>query len=377
MNIKAIVILSIIFTIPIIAFTQRGYYIQDNTKNVNIKILKINDRDNYRYFRFYKNDSLKYLTPAEVSEYGIDQDKVFVSAEILLNDTIQKVFLEKLVEGPVSLYFFRSAGFKSYYLSRNGGLLTELPRQQKKEGIELDFRDQLSEYMNSCAKVSKVANLVTYNKNSMKRYINSYNICDLKYFLRTRVGVLASFNFTNIKLPKNYTSKYLQQMNFDQIKNISAGIFVDQPLFENVFLLHSELVITKTGFSAFSRNENKDIDFVSNLITLNLPIQIRYLFPLGGFTPFINAGSNIGYNWKNEDAIYETLHTPDQIEINTIPHNQANSDFQLGYAAGAGIDISITGRNSLILECRYTKLYGLEPETLMFSGLQFITSISF
>jgi len=376
-NHKANILLSILLTFPIIVYTQNGYFIQDNTKNVNIKILKLFGNDSFRNFRFYKKDSLITLTPKDASEYGYNQDRVFISTDILLNDTIQRVFLEKLIDGPVSLYFFRSAGFKSYYLSRNGDILTALPRQMKKEGRKLDFRDQLSEYTTSCAKVSNAAKLVSYNKNSMKRFISSVNSCDLKYFLRARFGIFGSFNITNTILPKSFTSNYIKPLKFDRNINEAVGIFVEKPVFQNAFILHTELAISKTGLSAFSTVENKDIDFVVNLLTISMPIQIRYLIPIGDFKPYINAGSNLSYHLKNEEVLYETVHTPDLIEINTILHDKLNSDFQLGFIAGAGIDIRITGRNSFTLECRYSKLYGLAENSMMNSGLHFITSASF
>jgi len=84
-------------------------------------------------FREHKNAEIKKYNPSEISSYRFTDGKFFVSKKVKDAD----IFLEYMVNGKVSVYYYRETQLKDhYFLEKDGKDLIELPYE--KEIITID-----------------------------------------------------------------------------------------------------------------------------------------------------------------------------------------------------------------------------------------------
>ena len=74
---------------------------------------------------------------------------------------------------------------------------------------------------------------------------------------------------------------------------------------------------------------NKDLDFIANFTSLNVPVLLKYAYPSNKIRPFISVGINGTYFIKNKTLLYETTINETTIEINNSRITSMISDFQL------------------------------------------------
>ena len=111
-NLNRIFFISLL-AISSISYGQRdykpGYIITNKNDTVHGFINLKSNYQNSRQCEFKRNIDQEpdtYL-PFDIKGYRVENSKFYVSKEVPLNDTTEKVFLEYLVEGIVNLYYLK------------------------------------------------------------------------------------------------------------------------------------------------------------------------------------------------------------------------------------------------------------------------------
>jgi hypothetical protein len=370
-NLRSIMLFLIL--LPATIFGQSNYFSKDSVLSLGIKIIKGSDKDNSRFCRVKIGDQIIEYSPYEVQEYGFRDGRVYISKEINLEDSVKKVFLERLYSGKTSLFYYRGTGIHTFFLGKDSSQLLEIPRRN---GNGLNYLKQLKDLISDCSNVTDAVRFVSYNKGSLTKLISRYNNCELKPFPHFRYGLAIGYEPVKLKPPTAIINNYIRYFNFRYDGGFMIGLFLDSPIVVSDFSLHTEVYFSRHGYSYNKMVANKDFDFIANISSLKLPVLIRYTYPSNKTRPFFNLGGIVNFNIKNESSIYETTKTVSIIEINDTQNGPLTDVFQAGFSIGSGVEYCLNLRNSLFLEFRYDKLYG-DPNTLSKSILNLITGINF
>jgi len=368
----------IINLLPVVIYAQNEFYSIGSTISTGIKLVDGGDIGNSRFCQVKKGDEVIKYSPFEVKEFGFKDGRIYLSKDIQISDSVQKVFLEQLVIGHTKLYYYRGKNLRMFFIEKDSTLLVELPKRN--EDGDIGFRDNLQNITSDCQNVNEAVKFVGYNKKHLTELITRYNKCIYKPYPFFKYGMSLGYETTRLVPSPGIKNEYISQLDFTYTGGVTIGFFADIPVSLSNFSLHTELYYSKHGFSYNQLIGNKDIDFVANISSLKLPVLIRYVYPnlLNKIRPFINAGGIAGYNFKKNGSIYEATITQTKVEINDVLETTLIDKNQIGYAVGGGIEFKLNNRNHLFFELRYNKLYCSSNSVSMNnSEFHFITGINF
>jgi hypothetical protein len=371
---QKIIFLVIISLFSLKSFAQRGFYKNDSIAKIGVKIVDGGKISNAQWCIEDRKDSLLSFSPYEVSKYGFNKGKTYVSKDITFSGATKRVFLEQLNEGKINLYFYAEQKLVTYFIEKDSTTFLELP----KENENSNFQKQLQELTSDFPEFSNSTSLVKYNRTALSRFVNDYNQQLNRPFPHFRFGITGIYEMTKFSLTSDQNIPSLDKIPFSYESSFSGGLFIDVPLLVSYFSLHPEIQYSQYSYSYFAKTDDKDIDFLANISSIKVPVLFRYTFPSNNIRPFANAGGIVAYNIRNENTLYETTFTGNQIEINNLGENPLIPAFQAGFSAGLGVEFKINFQHSLFFEIRYNQfINGQLSNSLRSTDLQFITSFNF
>ncbi len=372
---KRIVLLLLLALFYVPVFAQDGYYKADSTAEYGVKIKNGGEIENAKLIEVGKGKEIIQLSPNDIREYGFSKSQVYISKPILVDDSIQRVFLERLVKGNSTLYYYRNKNYKTFFLEKDSIHFSELPKE--KNGEDDYFRDELKSYTSDCAPLAEANEFVRYSKRSLSLFIRRYNNCENKPFPHLRFGVIGGLEFTRQSIPSMVISSYSNLGNVYE-GSIMAGAFIDQPVLISNFSLHAEITYSSHSFSDNEKSAENEMDLLSNVSALKIPVLIRYTYPSNRFKPYINGGSTLAYNFKHETKIWEFTGMNEIINVNKKFDNSLHAVIGVGYSVGCGVEYAFNSKNSLFIEARFNRINGKgNLKSFDNSDLQFFTGFNF
>jgi hypothetical protein len=347
---------SIICFIPQFSFGQSGYYITDSTSHFGVNIIDNGDILNSKYCQVKVKEGIRKYSPIEATEYGLKNGRTYVSRDIKLADTLTKVFMERLYKGEMTLYYYRSQGFKTYFIAKDSVLFVELPKYSNDGTV---FKSQLSKIRGSCLDIEDQSRYAKYSKNSLKKYFQRIETCDPSPFPHFRYGIIIGYEFSRLNPPSSNQVNSIEQLEFNYDGGLTFGLFIDQPITVSFFSLHLEIIYSRHGYSLNTSTTTKDIDLVANISSLKAPALIRYTFQLASVKPYVNVGTTLCSNFRNDAYLFETNLNGNIIEINEPSDLALIDDKLVGFSLGGGLDWPLNNKNSLFFDLRFNRLYGL------------------
>jgi hypothetical protein len=365
----------IFLSICIISFKiygQSAYYDRNNLVSVGANLVDYGSFSNSRLCIVKIGDSLFHYTPYEVSSYGFKDGRVYISKNIVVSDTIQRVFLQRLVKGNTTLYYFRGAKNKTFFLEKDSSMFIELP------GSKNNFNETLMAITADCPYLNYDLKHVRNTKTSLSKLITSYNICHVKPPPFLKYGLELGYGVSKLIPNSSMEYQYMKNLDFKYVSGFTIGLFADKQISLSDFSLYSGLYYSRYGYSFHQLIEINDIDFVTTVSSLKLPLLIKYTYPSKKFRPFVIAGGSAAYNFKINSSLYEATRNQSIIVIDNNDEKGASFfyQYQLGFAIGYGIEYKFNPKNSLFFELRYNKLYGISDSgALNNSEFNFITGL--
>jgi hypothetical protein len=369
---KQTFIMALIVSIPILSLGQVNYFETDSSSSIGINLIDGTNIENSQVCKVKIRDKVIEYSPYEISDYGFKDGRVYVSKEIHISDTSKRVFLERLLNEKTVLYFYKEKGSKTFFLEKDSTIFNEIP---KKNVDGKNYREQLAKISNNCQNTSPLAQLVSYNKNSLVKFFKLYNNCKLRPFPHLKYGPTLGYEFVDLIPPNKNQLEYINYFNLDYDGSFSVGMFFDYPIIASDFSIHTEILISKHGFSYNKTVEGKDMDFVANLSSLKLPLLLRYTYPSNKLRPFLNIGISNLYYLRDELSIYETTTNKNTIIINNVMKTSLINKDYLEYTIGGGVDYQLNCKNSVFFELRYSK--SIVTEFLGTKCINIITGFNF
>ena len=355
--------------------SKRGYFITDSVSRVGVRLINAGEKANSQFVHINtEKNAFVRLSPDEVKEYGFDKEKgtriypnevkeygfnkekrsdkqVYVSKEIQINDKTRRIFLERLIDGEMSLYQYSGGKSKLFVLEMDSSLLIEIPKNKGNE--KSTYKALLREITEDCPKVAEAINLVAYNKKSMMRFIDFYHQCELRSFPHFRYGIKTGYEWSKIIASK----EILEQFDYKYERAFAIGLFMDTPIFTNDFSLNTGVNYSRHGYSYNNLISNKDYDFVANLSSLKMPVLLRYSIPSKKHRFFVQSGGIIEYNFNKNTLMYISTINGNVITIERAEIPEFN-DVRVGFSLGVGYEHRVTTRNSLFFELSFNQLIG-------------------
>jgi hypothetical protein len=367
------VLLSIFCTSYI--FSQNSYYATDNSYVFGAKVIDGGGRLNSKICQVLKEGKIIHYSPAELNEYGLKNGQIYVSKKIQIADSSFDVFLERLVKGKTSLYYYCDEKIRTFFLEKEQNQIIEL---QKENNDKVNFRNNLLDITSDCQNVKSAINLVRYNKYSLSKLITCYNKCELKSFPHLKYGFITGYGFANLFPSSLEEYKNLVKNDLIDLRMPTLGVFIDNPILASIFSFHAELSYSQSKYSFTKQTEDLNFNLHGKINSLSLPLMIRVELSFNKVQPYINAGIIQSFIVKNDYTIYETNINNSIIEINKYDYQDLSKKFQSGLVIGMGVDYKLNLRNYLSLELRFNKLYIPEGSSSFGeSGINILTSISF
>ncbi|MCT4685893.1 outer membrane beta-barrel protein [Vallitalea sp.] len=363
---KYLIVPLLIVLLPIYSFGQSNYYVTDSLTIVGVSLIDGGDIVNSQLCQIEKYDRVEQFTPEEVIEYGFKDGRVYVSKEVMINGVLKRVFLEQLVRGKKSLYYYRGKKIKTFFIQKDSTLFTEIT---KNGYSKKNYSEQLISLTKDCPNVLNACKLTSYNKKTLTKLFQRYNKCEFKPFPHIKFGVLIGYEMVKLILtkekvyevskliPSGKEENELKYFDFRYDGGFLLGIFIDKPISASDFSFHMELLFGKHNYS-YNRVENDiNFDFVTKFTSINIPIQLRYVYPSNKIRPYVNTGIVGMYLVKNKYSLYKELLNNKIIEVENVETKPMISNMQIGYVIGGGFEYNLNYRKSIFMELRYKSLY--------------------
>jgi len=262
----------------IINYGQKGYkagYIINNeldTLRGFIRLKSNSENSGSCDFIAGKNQPAKIYSPNDIRAYRIENSKYYVSKNIMIDSSRQRVFIEYLVDGIVNLFYYKGIGTEYYFIEKDTLMI---PLTNKESIITVKEKGVTEEYDKS----------YSHNSNQYKRI--------LQYLFQESPEVLKEIPSTAfdyrplIKITKDYHNSVCKDHNcIDFTKSTNKSLYL-----EPYFGIINSWMGLKT-----SKNSVHDIKPY-------LGMQLR-LKPFKGFSMW-NMLVGINYSTNNFEGEFE------------------------------------------------------------------------
>jgi hypothetical protein len=308
---------------------------------------------------------IKEYSPYEVSEYGFKNGRVYQARDILENDTLKRVFLERLVKGKMTLFFYRGVNYRKFYVEKDSGQLIALSESPEKNK-EIHYREKLNELTIDCYVVNGSINLILYKQKALASFVEAYNKCEPREFPYTKYGLSFGYINTTLLIPPGVAYDFLKGSSIQPDGSMTASLFLENPLGSKGLSLHYECQYARNNFDYYRYDINQ-IYMVINTSSINIPVMLRYTLPVKSLKirPFINVGGQIAFTMKNECNVMEDVMDGEVIIAENFYSPDLLAKQYAGYTAGAGFQFHIRNRINLYAELRYAMSYAVAQPTML------------
>lgn len=396
------------FVLSLAFLVSLGVVGQDNFKKGYVITLdndtlfgKINDAGGYKNSRLctFKSREGRKVTeflPGQIKGYRMYKDKYYASKQTQGKDGNKYIFMEVLVEGPVSLYHDRKSTERAFYIQKKDGDLIPLQnkevqlRYKPEENIAVlysptyilhnrIYRDTLR-YVFRDSKVKDWVDNLNYDARSLKKITKGY-IAERKFgensityerdlnLYRPRVGVYGGIQLTDIEfLPSEwgmYSKAEPHSIIAKRFNTYPVGIFVNFPLPMVNDKLSFQLEVMGNWMKydeVFNSSQSLNEDTVAiSANSFGIPLMIKYELFRGFITPSLGIGKSFNFVYDSEITGFSKGFT----EVDDSGVSVKSNELMLhpiqkgGWFGEAGISFKFSPGLSLFANVRYTLVKNL------------------
>jgi len=374
---------------------REGYIIKNNNDTIYGLIDYRNDKRNSKKCIFKPNnnsDKVIYL-PSEIIAYRYKDNKMYISRTIIKNNditSVENVFLEYLVKGTMSLYYYRDAnGIDHYYVEKADTGLQELIEEEKEEYkngllvavVNKKYLNTLDVMTYSCESLRTMVENAELTHSSLIKITKKYNECvcsDCEIFVKPKSWIYVNkeifigFNSSQIaisSLPNtndnpnwsdnSFNLSFGSQFNFilpriNEKLSFAIGVFYAKHYYElNTISTNNKLQTDWNLFSYF----------------IKTPVLLRYTYPKGKLNPYVSIGTNMFFVVRENGMTVQYSNYKNEIEIFKYEGLTHSKPFFLNYTAEIGLKYNIYKKHFLMLEFRAE--YGFVKNYSILTGITF------
>lgn len=303
--------------------------------------------------------------PADLAAYGVENEKYFYAADISTGNTgHEMVFLECIVRGKASLFFYSSR----YFIRMNGNLeelvqtKEEVKRDEKVYTIKHPiYKSVLQKEMGDCPKAIETIMTTDLTQKSLTRLFVSYQECvgntATVYAssdpdgIGIRLGFSGGILSSDLVFKSNNQGRYIfaDGGSLDQTVTFTPSLLVEltYPRLTDKLHLRTGLTYYSTASEIHTKSSSTGLsnDFTLETSQIEIPILLKYtlagrslkLSVLGG------AGVNNFLKWKN----HLVVSTQQGYILNEYDNDLDKKSMFLNFLGGLSLEFSKGGRSFL------------------------------
>ncbi len=360
-------------------------------------------------FRVDSSGPVFNYMPLDISEFGT-QDQIYVSAVVETEVSSRKtenlekyqgaviekdtVFLQTLVKGPKSLYFYKDPdGIENFYFKTDSAyelLIYKRFIKKDKGGYHYvvdnkKYIGQLAYYLSDCNDIQAKLEKLPYKSKNMTRLFDYYYDCtDAEMIFEQKRndvlvegGLLAGFSISDLKFD-GLAEQYLIDQDFRASTNFSGGLYLDiiLPFVHQKWSFYNELIYSSYVFDGYYEIYNNDRDYIKSSYKIGatyirINSMIRYKYPVGRFFIYVNGGISNGFarNVVNNQKMYIQFYSTSREKEKPVFNNYLK--YEQAFNIGLGVKYK---RYSV--ETRYElgsgmSSYSIRKSFIFFLGFKF------
>lgn len=282
----------------------------------------------------------KDYSPIDIKEFKV-KDEVYVSAIVnskISTDQVSKIvvdqkiklqtdttFLQTIVEGNKSLYYFKNNNnINNFYINEGGKFqLLVYWKYQKNEGNSTALAEnkkyigQLILYLDNCKSIKSKINNTKYTLASLKKLFENYYACtssDLTFQKQKdkpsfNMGLFGGVSITKLLFESTYpTFQRFSNASFNPSIGVSAGLYVNYTLPRSLkkWSISTDLLYTSSNQTGNYQNYTNENEFINHETQLKLQYlklfnAVSYKFLSRDFDLYLKIGLSNGFALNLED----------------------------------------------------------------------------
>jgi hypothetical protein len=360
---------------------KKGYIITNTSDTIHGSIEFKGDISSAKRCIFVKDNGTEKTeyNPGQIQAYRVEEGKFYISKKIKTADKEEVLFLEYLIEGIVSIYYYRDEVKDHYYIEKRGEELLELKNETREEYINnIKYANESNAYkgvlkyvFQDSPKTSQEVDNLDLGHKSMIKIAKDYHneVCtgeqcivfeQKKAKIKVKLGPMLGINYYTLKKSIVENATYLSSNTLKSAVYPTFGIFIklNMPSISEKLYFQYEINYSQ-------RNLNTDYTYYYYILgskqTDNVKITMAlnsiknagifgYEFPIGKISPVIQAGIFVDYT---VNSTYSSIFT--DLNHNTSSTNTESpySNFDYGLVVGLGGTYKIKQKHQLGLDIRY------------------------
>lgn len=346
---------------------QSSYIITDTSIIHSRIILDKGAEENSKYCYLRQGKTILRYSPSEIQEYCIKAGQIYRARDLMFSDTVQRVFLEVLVDKESKLYYLKRDGENLFFFESNVHPLTRMM-------VDSSY---LRNLLADCPYMVTASKLVRPTKHSLTTLVLQYNECKPQLFPSLKYGIAVFTGLHQLSGSSRVGHPALQSTTSPFKLYQGMGGFLDIPLYKNTVALRPTLFYSKTAFNITTQKSTDGLDYILNTSSLTFPISLRYNFNDKKSRFFATSGLIYSLHFKNQNNLFTYKVQTDHIQINNLDNTEYYSKHQLGFSGGMGYEYPLNYKQSLLFELQVKKHIGLgELNTLSKSEIILMVSIN-
>ncbi|WP_066839843.1 outer membrane beta-barrel protein [Rufibacter ruber] len=364
------------------AFAQRNFkpgYILQRQDTVRGLVDQRGDRRSAAKVVFKRSPeaAAEIYSPTEIEGYGLQAGYHFETKRLGTGDTARSHFFTVLVKGDASLYLFRDADSKDHFYLQQNDSLRELVAykavemvQGKRVSVPYNlFRGTLQEAFSHCPALAARAKPLQFREKELIKYMSDYNSqCGTppgqSYVAQPKKtvsswGVLMGATHTTLKVEASSVRPRYNQTFTSFQPTASLFYQLTLPWLNYKLALQFELQYQPHKYAKTVTESEPavryDYDILLEFHYLKLPLVLRYSFPVGKLTPFVNVGFANAYavSVQDETEMTRTLIHQSSSTTEQAPYLKDYRKYAQSYLAGVGLILPAWPKHQITLEARY------------------------
>ena len=359
---------------------RSGYIVKNNNDTLYGLIDYRGNKANARECIFRKNEKSEVVKfqPNEINTYRFTDSKYYVSKFVNTGEKEEEIFLEYLINGIVSIYYYSDMIGDHYFIEKEKGKLINLKNESKEVIIDMtkyiretkDYVGILRYLLSDSPMMLNKVNTATLNRQALIKLASDYHysICsDKSCIIYERKPTKIKFEFGpligyNIELITARSKAFAGEYYFKNSKFTTAyfpafGFFVksNMPFISECLFVQYEGTFAKSTAKSVAPVNVFDMTFEEFFIerqAYNQSLLFRYEFPRGIIRPAFEFGLFANKYTDNTHCI-ETLHFLDgSTYYNGSQYLYWTPMLDCGFSLGLGLSTTILKRNAH-LDVRY------------------------
>lgn len=370
---KRIALLFVLILTVLTVAGQNSYFQTDTSFTSGARIIEGRYHDYFRKCRVYHEGKTTEYTPYQVRQYGLANGTEYFARDIELQGSTRRVFLEQILKGKASLYYYGDSQNSLYYIEKEGTTLSVIPNDSNKGDTHLsDFLEEISA---DCSAVREAAGSVKYNRLYLTRFVESYNTCTAMVLPQSRYGLILGAGVIKPVLSGNNSDRPLSYFDYRYQFAPAAGLFVNMPVLLSDYSVQVELVYSRSSYSYSASTDEIKYDLNGTINSLKMPLMLRYTHPAPRYRPYVNGGLVFAYNIMTDlELRQESLDDTPVIPVSD--YSAFVKKIQPGFTAGGGLEYRVSENYSIFIDLRYNYLASLAAGSFLnSSGFTLTTGI--